>query len=82
MISIRLSKEMEEKINFLAEQENLTKSEIIKAALEKYFENYENKLSPYQLGKEFFGKYGSNQGNLSTNYKRRVREKIHEKMPH
>lgn len=82
MISIRLSKEIEEKINSIAERENLTKSEIIKEALEKYFENYENKMSPYELGKELFGKYGSKQGDLSTSYKKKVREKIHEKMSH
>jgi predicted DNA-binding protein len=33
MTSIRLPKELEEKLNSLAERENITKSEIIKEAL-------------------------------------------------
>ena len=32
MTSFRLSKELEDKLNYLAEQENLTKSEVIKEA--------------------------------------------------
>jgi predicted DNA-binding protein len=82
MTSIRLSKELEEKINSLAERENITKSEIIKKALDKYFESYEQKVSPFELGKEFFGEYGSGNGDLSASYKKKVRTKIHDKMSH
>jgi predicted DNA-binding protein len=59
MTSIRLSKELAKKLNSLSERENITKSEIIKEALEKYFDDYEKKANPYDLGEEFFGKYGS-----------------------
>ncbi|MDI3548597.1 MAG: hypothetical protein PWR10_2249 [Halanaerobiales bacterium] len=82
MISVRLSKELEEKINSLSKRENVTKSDIIKEALEKYFNDHEKKLNPYDLGKEFFGKHGSGKGNLSETYKKKVREKINEKMSH
>lgn len=82
MISVRLSKELEEKINSLSKRENITKSDIIKEALEKYFKDREKQLNPYDLGKEFFGKYGSGKGNLSTTYKKKVREKLNEKNSH
>lgn len=82
MASIRLPKELEEKLNSLAEHKNITKSEIIKEALENYFDNYEKKANAYDLGKEFFGKYGSGQGDLSVSYKTKVRNKINEKMSH
>lgn len=82
MTSIRLPKKLEEKLNSLAERENITKSEIIKEALESYFDNYEKKTNPYDLGKELFGKYGSGQGDLSISYKQKVRNKINEKMSH
>lgn len=82
MTSIRLSKELEEKLNSLSERENMTKSEIIKEALEEYLDNYEQKANPYDLGKELFGKYGSGKGDLSTSYKKKVRSKVNEKMSH
>ncbi|SKA03879.1 ribbon-helix-helix domain-containing protein [Selenihalanaerobacter shriftii] len=80
MISVRLSKELEEKINLLSQQEDITKSDIVKEALEMYMEKQEQQTKPYDLGEEFFGKYGSGQGDLSTTYKTKVREKINEKM--
>jgi hypothetical protein len=46
------------------------------------FNEYEKKLNPYEMGKDFFGKYGSGKGNLSETYKEKVREKINEKMSH
>ncbi|MBA1337194.1 MAG: hypothetical protein HPY66_3630 [Firmicutes bacterium] len=82
MISVRLSKELEDKIDLLSRQENVTKSDIIKEALEKYFIDHEKKLNPYDLGEEFFGRHGSGKGNLSETYKKKVREKINEKMSH
>jgi predicted DNA-binding protein len=82
MTSIRLSKELEEKLDTIAERENITKSEIIKEALEQYLVDYERKANPYDLGKEFFGKYGSGKGDLSVSYKQKVRQKIDEKMSH
>ncbi|SDC82069.1 MULTISPECIES: CopG family ribbon-helix-helix protein [unclassified Candidatus Frackibacter] len=80
MISVRLSKELEEKINLLSQQKDLTKSDIVKEALEMYIEKEEEQKKPYELGEEFFGKYGSGQGDLSTQYKKKVSEKINEKM--
>ncbi len=82
MISVRLPKELEDKINLLSQQENIAKSDIIKEALEKYFTEQKKKMKPYELGEEFFGRHGSGQGNLSETYKKKVRDKINEKMSH
>ena len=79
MLSVRLPKELEEKIELLSEQENTTKSDIVKQALEKYIDKKEKQAQPYDLGKELFGKYGSGKGDLSTSYKQEVRKKINEK---
>jgi predicted DNA-binding protein len=80
MISVRLPKELEDKLNLLSQQENITKSDVIKEALTKYIADRENKLTSYDLGRELFGKYGSGKGDLSITYKEKVREKINEKM--
>lgn len=79
MISVRLPEDLEKKLNQLAESENVTKTYLVKEALNKYIAEKEMKKDSYQLGQDLFGKYGSNKGDLSTTYKKRVSDKIHEK---
>jgi hypothetical protein len=54
----------------------MTKSQIIIKALEMYYEQEENQIDSYTLGLPYFGKYSSGEGDLSTTYKQRIREKI------
>jgi predicted DNA-binding protein len=54
----------------------MTKSDIIKEALEKYIIDYEKKLSPYEVGKDLFDEVGSGQKNLSKTYKQNLKGKI------
>lgn len=79
MRAIRLPFEFEKKIDQIAEKEYITKTEVIKKALEEYFEGYFSKTSVYELGEDLFGKYGSGVGSLSKDYRKKVREKINEK---
>ena len=82
MISLRLNPEMEEKLKEISEKQQTSKSEIVKDALEAYFAEYEKKNSPFELGSEFFGKYGSGRNDLSQNYKQNLREKLNAKHSH
>jgi len=82
MISLRLPKDLEEKLELLSKREQMTKSDVIREAIEKYLVDVEKAKHPYELGKELFGKYGSGNGRLSVEYKKKVREKINEKMSH
>jgi hypothetical protein len=43
-----------------------------------FFKN-ENEKDSYELGEEYFGKYGSGKGNLSKDYKSLVKEKLNVK---
>ena len=79
MISVRLPEELEKKLNQLAESKNVTKTHLVKEALNKYIAEKEEKKDSYQLGKDLFGKYGSGEGNLSTTYKKRVSDRTYEK---
>ncbi|TDO94051.1 ribbon-helix-helix CopG family protein [Halanaerobium saccharolyticum] len=79
MISVRLPEELEKKLNQLAESENVTKTYLVKEALNKYIAEKEEKKDSYQLGKDLFGRHGSKEGDLSTTYKKRVSDKIYEK---
>jgi len=74
MVSVRLDKNLEERLKILAKELNVSKSMIIKEALNEYIKN----KTPYELGKEFFGKYGSDE-NLSTDYKKIIKVKLNEK---
>ena len=79
MISLRLSDDLDEKLNQIAKTEKISKSEIVKRALVQYFEDYQKSHSPYDLGTDLFGKYGSGDGTLSQNYKNILKGKIREK---
>ena len=79
MISLRLTSDLEEKLNRIAKIENISKSEIVKQALALYFEDYNKKRDPYDLGKDLFGKYGSGKGNLSQDYKKLLKDRLREK---
>ncbi len=79
MISVRLPEELENKLKKLSEQVKISKSDIVKNALTIYFEKHLDKRTPYELGKDLFGRYGSGKSNLSTDYKKILKDKLNEK---
>lgn len=79
MVSVRLPDEMEQRLEQLSVREKTTKTEIIREALQEYLDKKDRAESPYIMGEDLFGKYGSGIGSLSCNYKKNVREKIHAK---
>lgn len=83
MISIRLEQNLEEKLTLVSKIKQQTKTDTIKQALKYYF-NTLNTSNPtaYILGEAFFGKYGSNSGNLSATYKQKLKDKINAKNHH
>jgi hypothetical protein len=80
MISVRISKEMENMLNEYSRFEKKSKSELIKIALSEYFKNRKNDLTPYFLGKDLFGKYGSGNTDSSIEYKKRIKDQINAKI--
>ena len=59
MLALRLPAILEDKLEEICRSEKKTKSELLREAIELYFEAYQKRTSAYELGKEFFGKYGS-----------------------
>jgi predicted DNA-binding protein len=85
MISVRLDKSLEERLNLFSQEKHISKSRIIKDSLKFYFEKVEQEAkqkTPYELGKELFGKYASGETELSTTYKQKLKEKINAKNAH
>jgi predicted DNA-binding protein len=79
MTTVRLPVEIEQKLNFLSKSKHKSKTELIKEALECLFAQEEIEKDSYELGVEYFGIFGSGDGNLSTDYKRRIKDKIRAK---
>ncbi|MDR0662812.1 MAG: hypothetical protein LBF80_01865 [Spirochaetaceae bacterium] len=61
MTSLRLPTYVEQKIFSFAKTRNQTKSAVIIAALEQFFEQ-EEEVDSFELGKPYFGRFGSNSG--------------------
>ena len=72
----RLPAEVRDRLQVLSGIRNKTKSDIIKEALELYFEREENELDSFTLGESFFGKYGSGDNDRATTYKERIKRKL------
>ncbi|KGE73222.1 CopG family ribbon-helix-helix protein [Spirochaeta lutea] len=81
MTTVRLNDEIDNKLAQIIEVEKTTKSEIIKKAISEYYEFHYQSKPPYELGLDFFGKYGSD-SNLSTEYKSRLKEQLNAKHSH
>ena len=78
MITLRLDPQLEKTVNNLAFQMQISKSELVRRSIFAFIEQRE-KPSPWELGKDFFGKYASGEGNLSVDRKRLIKEKIRAK---
>ena len=79
MTTVRLPMEIEAKLTIFAEKRHKSKSDIIKEALTNLFYKEEIEKDSFELGEEYFGKYGSGDGTLSVSYKQKLKEKIHAK---
>jgi predicted DNA-binding protein len=72
----RLPENTRNKLLTLSRLKNKTKSDIIKESLDMYYEYEEKEIDSFTLGEGFFGNYGSGDGNRSTTYKQRIKEKL------
>ena len=79
MISLRLPKTLETKLNQVSKKEDRTKSDIIKELLEEYLLSYNSPKNAYEMGKEYFGKIKSGRSDGSVNYKKLIKDKIMQK---
>ncbi|MGL1892580.1 MAG: ribbon-helix-helix domain-containing protein [Spirochaetaceae bacterium] len=81
MTTIRLNDDLNNKLLTLKTLEHTTKTEIIKKAIAEYYVHHVKEKTPYELGEDLFGKFGDSQ-DLSTDYKSKLKRKLHEKHSH
>ncbi|SLM11645.1 CopG-like domain-containing protein DNA-binding [uncultured spirochete] len=80
MTTVRLPIEIEQRLEILAQKKHKSKTDLIREALEKLFIQEESEKDSYELGEEYFGKYGSGDGSLSITYKDKLKDKINAKL--
>lgn len=79
MTTVRLPIELEQKLDSLSRTKHKSKTELIKEALECLFSQEETEKDSYELGIEYFGRYGSGDGNLSANFRKILKGKMNAK---
>ena len=80
MISVRIDSRQEEELRRVAESKGITKSEYIRSMIiEKLDQERQKSATPWELGKDVFGRNGSGKGNLSQDRKKLLKDKIRAK---
>jgi len=69
-ITLRIGKDLENIIENESRLKGITKSELIRNCIIQYSGDATNRKSPYELGKNYFDKYGSGKSDLSKNRKK------------
>ncbi|MBN4069107.1 CopG family transcriptional regulator [Beggiatoa alba] len=78
MITLRLDPKLEKTINNTAHQMGVSKSELIRKSITAFIDKLD-KPTPWQSGANIFGRYASEQDNLSSDRKSIVKERIRAK---
>jgi RHH-type rel operon transcriptional repressor/antitoxin RelB len=81
-ISLRLDSELERKLNDYAKITGRPKSELIRRLVSEFLEKESKSLTPWELGKNVFGREGSGRGNLSRDRKSILKEKLNARKSH
>ena len=78
-ISLRLDRELSQRLEAAARLKGVSKSELIRRCLKEYLDRDEQKPTAWELGKDLFGCYDSASGDLSERVDQIVRDRIHAK---
>lgn len=81
LLNIRLNEEEQRKLKLYAEEHNLTKTQVVKEAMELYFSTQE--MNSYEIGKDLFGVERDNATETSSStFKNEIKKKLNEKYSH
>lgn len=82
MLTVRLSDDEEEQLNAYCQREGVSKSIVVKEAIELYLTQRKKSKNPFEAGADLFGQEGSGSKNNSVSYKKKVKELLREKHAH
>ena len=78
-LSIRLDPELETELRLHLQHEEVALSEFVRDAIREKLAKNTQANSPYELGKNLFGRYASGDTQRSARRKDLIREKVHAK---
>ncbi len=81
MLNVRVSQETEKELLRYCLDEGVSKSTVVKEALEAYLSQKRKVKSAYEVGADLFGQEGSGFKDQSTAYKKKLKEKLNVKHP-
>ncbi|MDR3054075.1 MAG: ribbon-helix-helix domain-containing protein [Zoogloeaceae bacterium] len=76
ILTARLTPELQSRLDAFSANRHISRSTIVKAALVRYLEEEEHEQDALTVGAAYFGKYASGEGDLSTTYKSRLKQKL------
>lgn len=79
MLNIRLSEDTEKELVRYCQDEGVSKSTVVKEALEAYLVQRRKTKSPFEAGADLFGQEGSGFKDGSVSYKKKLKQKLHAK---
>ncbi|MEQ9425102.1 MAG: CopG family transcriptional regulator [Cyclobacteriaceae bacterium] len=82
MLNVRLDKDTEKKLKTYTENQNVSKTNVVKEALHQYFTTEEARQRPYVLGEDLFGIDASGISDRSKTYKSKLKAKLNAKHSH
>lgn len=82
MLTVRLPDQLENELQVFSKKRHSTKSKIIITALTEYLERFSQQKSPYEIGKDLFGKHSLGNPSLSKNTKSQYLAKLRAKHHH
>ena len=75
MITLRLDPELDQLVSNTAKNLGFTKSELVRKSLVEYICKLDNQ-NAWEAGKDLFGRYSSGKGDLSSNRKALLKNRI------
>ena len=79
MLSVRLDPVTEQALERTAKSKGLTKSQFLRALIDQGLKEESCRTTPWQLGSDRFGRFGSGRSDLSTRRKIYLKEKLRAK---
>ena len=79
MLNVRISDDTERELVRYCHDEGISKSMVVKEALAAYLAQRKKAKSAFEAGADLFGQEGSGSTYGSVTYKKKLKEKLHEK---
>ena len=79
MLNVRLNNELDKKLAEYSQENEMSKSAVVKEALAMYFTAEQASQSPYDLGADLFGSDSSGRADASSTFKTKLKNKLRAK---